>query len=146
MKFLLDTNVVSEWVKPRPDAGVVTWLSQAEESSLFLSVITLMELRFGIEKLPTGARRARLDRWLREQLPQRFGSRVLHIDGNVADACGVLMAKGKSAGHTMAAMDAFIGATAQVHRLSLVTRNVADFKFALSPAMIVNPWLAESSR
>jgi predicted nucleic acid-binding protein len=144
VRFLLDTNVVSEWVKPQPNAGVVAWLSGIDESAVFLSVITLMELRYGIDCLPAGARRARLDKWLQEQLPLRFDDRVLQIDSAVANACGTLMARGKASGRTMAAMDAFIGATVLVHGLKLVTRNVADFKSSLGAAMIVNPWLESS--
>lgn len=142
MRFLLDTNVVSEWVKPRPDAGVIAWLTAIEEENVFLSVVTLMELRYGIESMPASGRRTRLDKWLHEQLPQRFEGRVLAIDTAVADICGVLLARGKALGRTMGAMDAFIGATAVVHGLKLVTRNVADFKSVVGVGMIVNPWLA----
>ena len=64
MSFLLDTNVVSEWVRPRPDAGVVAWLAEADEDRVFISVVTLAELRYGIERLTAGQRRRRLDEWL----------------------------------------------------------------------------------
>ncbi|MBV9727571.1 MAG: PIN domain-containing protein, partial [Gammaproteobacteria bacterium] len=69
MSFLLDTNVVSEWTKPRPNSGVITWLEQADEDRVFLSVATLAELRHGIERLSAGARRKQLDGWLRDELP-----------------------------------------------------------------------------
>lgn len=138
MRFLLDTNVVSEWVKPRPNAGVVAWLANIDESCVFLSVITLMELRFGIECMPNGARRTRLDAWLSGDLPRRFEGRIFPIDDVVADTCGALMARNRRSGHAMSAMDAFIGATAIVHELKLVTRNVADFRFP--DGTIVNPW------
>ena len=72
MSFLLDTNVVSEWVRPQPDPGVVGWLAQVDEDRVFLSVITLAELRYGIQRMATGSRRDRLDRWLRDELPIRF--------------------------------------------------------------------------
>ena len=72
MSFLLDTNVVSEWVKPRPHPGVITWLAEADEDRVFLSVVTLAELRHGVERMAAGSRRARLDVWLREELPLRF--------------------------------------------------------------------------
>ena len=71
MSFLLDTNVVSEWVKPRPDAGVVAWLAEVDEDRVFVSVITLAELRYGIERMAAGKRRTRLDEWLRTELPLR---------------------------------------------------------------------------
>ena len=84
MNFLLDTNVVSEWAKPRPDAGVVAWLAEADEDRIFISVITIAELRYGIERLPAGARRNRLDAWLKEQVPQRFEERLLAVDADTA--------------------------------------------------------------
>lgn len=138
MSFLLDTNVVSEWVRPRPDAGVIAWLDQADEDRLFLSVVTLAELRRGVERLEPGRRRQRLDEWLRDELPQRFESRVLPIDAGIAEVWGRLVAAGETAGRTIGVMDAFIGATAVAHDLTLVTRNVGDFKDA-TPA-VLNPW------
>ena len=75
MSFLLDTNVVSEWTKSRPDAGVVAWLAELDEDRAFISVVTLAELRHGVERMPAGARRSRLDEWLATQLPLRFEAR-----------------------------------------------------------------------
>ncbi|HKZ73859.1 MAG TPA: PIN domain-containing protein, partial [Steroidobacteraceae bacterium] len=85
MSFLLDTNVVSEWTKPQPNRGVITWLEEADEDRVFLSVATLAELRHGIERLPAGNRRKLLDDWLRDELPLRFESRILSVDETVAD-------------------------------------------------------------
>jgi predicted nucleic acid-binding protein len=138
MSYLLDTNVVSEWVKPRPHAGVVAWFAEADEDRVFLSVMTLAELRFGIERLAAGKRRTRLDAWLREELPLRFEGRLLPIDRATADAWGKIVARGEALGRRMNVADAFIAATAQVHGLTLVTRNVTDFDTALEA--IVNPW------
>ena len=138
MNFLLDTNVVSEWTKPRPDSGVVAWLAEADEDRVFISVITLAELRYGIERMPAGARRSRLDAWVSEQLPARFEARVLSIDGETADIWGRVTAREKTAGRPVGIMDAFIAATAERHDLTLVTRNVADFN-ALGVGLI-NPW------
>jgi hypothetical protein len=138
VNFLLDTNVVSEWTKPRPDAGVVTWLARADEDRVFISVITLAELRHGIERLPPGARYDRLDVWLVEQVPARFEARVLPIDAATANVWGRVMARGQAGGRPVGAMDAFIAATAEQHDLTLVTRNVADFD-ALG-IRLVNPW------
>ena len=125
MSFLLDTNVVSEWVKPRPDPGVIAWLAQADEDRTFLSVITLAELRHGIERMAEGSRRRRIDSWLRDELPLRFEDRVLAIDDAVADAWGKVMAQREAGGRRIAPMDAFLAATAQVHGLTVVTRNRA---------------------
>jgi predicted nucleic acid-binding protein len=139
MTFLLDTNVVSEWVKQRPDPGVITWLAEVDEDRVFLSVVTLAELRHGIERLADGHRRRRLDSWLREELSLRFEGRVLSVDQAVASHWGELVARREAAGRPIAIMDAFIAATANVHQLKLVTRNEADFKSAVKE--IVNPWM-----
>ena len=88
MKFLLDTNVVSEWMKPRPNRGVIAWLAETDEDRVFLSVVTITELRYGIERMAAGSRRNRLDEWLSEELPLRFEGRVLPVDAVIADACG----------------------------------------------------------
>ena len=137
MTFLLDTNVVSEWVKPRPDEGVLAWLAEVDEDRVFLSVMTLAELHFGIERLAAGKRRARLDAWLREELPLRFEGRLLSIDRAVADAWGKVVARGEQVGRPISVADAFVAATAEVHGLTLVTRNVADFPLLKA---VLNPW------
>jgi predicted nucleic acid-binding protein len=126
--WLIDTNIISEWVKPRPDNAVVRWLEKADEDRVFLSVVSLAEIRFGVERLAPGRRRARLDRWLREELPTRFEGRVVPIDGAVADACGRLLARARRAGRGLGAMDALIGATCLACDLVLATRNLADFE------------------
>jgi predicted nucleic acid-binding protein len=92
VSVLLDTNVVAEWVKPRPDTGVITWLAEADEDRVFLSVVTIAELRHGIDRLPHGERRRRLEEWLREELPRRFEGRILPIDAAVANAWGQVVA------------------------------------------------------
>jgi predicted nucleic acid-binding protein len=138
MKFLLDTTVVSEWAKSRPDEGVVAWLAAADEDCIFISVVTLAELRHGIQRLPPGTRRNRLDKWLRNELPMRFEGRVLPIEVAVADAWGRIVARCEAAGRPVGAMDALIAATADVCGLTLVTRNVSDFEPSLKA--IINPW------
>jgi predicted nucleic acid-binding protein len=138
MSFLLDTNVVSEWVSPRPDSGVITWLSEADEDETFLSVITLAELRRGIARMARGRRRARLDEWLRHELPLRFEDRILPIDNRVAVVWGDLVSEREVDGRPISVMDAFIAATARTHDLTLVTRNASDF--VGSVATINNPW------
>jgi toxin FitB len=138
VKFLLDTNVVSEWTKPRPDAGVVAWLAEADEDRIFLSVITIAEICHGIERLPAGMRRRRLDVWLTEELPLRFEARLLIVDAETANIWGRVMARGQAAGHMPSAMDAFIAATVLQHEMTLVTRNVTDFEPL--GVRFVNPW------
>jgi toxin FitB len=138
MSFLLDTNVLSEPIKERPNSGVLEWLSQANEDEVFVSVVTITELRYGVERLATGKRRERLDSWLRKDLIARFDGRILPVDLRIADACGGLMARSESMGRPLEARDAFIAATAEVHGLTLVTRNTSDFEAMLKA--IVSPW------
>lgn len=138
MSFLLDTNVVSEWTKPQPNAGVVEWFAQVDEDEVFLSVVTFAELRHGIERLPAGARRRRLDGWLHGELPLRFEGRIVGVDGAIADEWGRLVARREARGRPIHAMDALIAATAQVHGLTLVTRNTADFQSSVKS--LLNPW------
>ncbi|MBU6298475.1 MAG: type II toxin-antitoxin system VapC family toxin [Alphaproteobacteria bacterium] len=138
MSFLLDTNVVSEWVKPRPDPGVVAWLSDADEDRLYLSVMTLAELRRGVERLADGARRKRLDAWLSHDLALRFEGRILPIVDSVADVWGKITARREAAGMPISVVDAFIAATAEVHGLALITRNTSDFKTSVKT--MINPW------
>ena len=138
MTFLLDTNVVSEWVKPRPDPGVIAWLADVDEDRVFLSVVTLAELRHGIDRLRDGRRRKRLDAWLTDELAPRFEGRLLALDQAIADRWGELVARRETAGRPIGVMDAFIAATASVHALTLVTRNAADFKSTVDE--IVDPW------
>jgi predicted nucleic acid-binding protein len=138
MSYLLDTNVVSEWTKPQPNAGVTTWLQEADEDRVFLSVATVAELRHGIERLAAGSRRKKLDTWLSEELPLRFESRILPVTTEVADEWGRVIARCEAGGRPLAAMDGLIAATAAVHGLTLVTRNTSDFETALKA--LLNPW------
>jgi len=138
LNFLLDTNVISETAKPIPDLGVMAWLAAVDEDEVFLSVITLAELRHGVERLPTGARRDQIDNWLTGQLRPRFANRVLSIDAETADIWGRLVAGGQAAGWSISAMDAFIAAVATRHGMTLVTRDAADFQTTGVP--LFNPW------
>jgi toxin FitB len=138
VSFLLDTYVVSEWIKARPNEGVVSWLAKIGEDQTFLSVVTLTELRHAIERMAHGARKARLDSWIHQDLLRRFDGRILPVDLMVADECGRLLARSEAAGHPIEARDAFIAATAEVYELTLVTRNVAHFRSAVKS--IFMPW------
>ena len=138
MTFLLDTNGVSEWVKPLPDPGLASWLATVDEDRVYLSVVTLAELRHGIERLADGRRRARLEMWLNQELADRFVGRVLAVDAPIAHASGRLVAQAEAAGQRLSVMDGFIAATAQTHELTLVTRNVKNF--TTTGVSVLNPW------
>ncbi len=138
MSFLLDTTVVSEWMKPLPDPSVIRWLAEVDEDRVYLSVMTLAELRYGTERLPADARKSRLETWLREELPLRFEGRLLVIEATIADAWGRVVNRCSAVGRPIGVMDAFFAATAEVHALTLVTRNVSDF--TASGIFLFNPW------
>jgi hypothetical protein len=138
VSFLLDTNVISEWVKPAPNPQVVRWLAEVAEDQVFLSVASLAEIRQGIEQMPAGKRRDRLAAWLVEELPVRFEGRIFDIDRKIAETWGIVMARGRKAGTPIGVWDALFAATAEVHRLTLVTRNVQDFVKLDIP--LLNPW------
>jgi hypothetical protein len=138
VSFLLDTNVVSETVKPEPDRGVMEWLGTVDEDVVHLSVITVAEIRSGIERLPAGRRRKRLDDWLRDDLALRFDGRLLPISPAIADTWGKVVAQRDAIGRPISVMDAFIAATAEMHALTLVTRDQADF--APTVKSMINPW------
>ena len=137
MSFLLDTNAVSEWVKPRPNPGLIGWMESADEDRIFISVVSLAELRYGVERMGVGKRRNRLEAWLQHELPLRFEARILPVDTKVADAWGKTVSRNEAAGRPIGAMDAFLAATAEIYRLTLVTRNVSDFPLLKA---VLNPW------
>jgi len=137
MSFLLDTNAVSEWVKPRPNPGLIEWMESTDEDRVFISVVTFAELRYGVERLAAGGRRRRLEEWLGHELPLRFEGRILAVDGDVADVWGKTVSRSEAAGRPICSMDAFLAATAEIHRLTLVTRNVSDFSLLKA---VLNPW------
>lgn len=138
MSFLLDTNVISEGAKPRPDPGVMAWLASVEEQQLFLSTVTLAELRHGVERLARGRRKSMLDLWLTDALPARFDSRLLPADAGTAEQWGRIVARTQATGRPIGAMDAFLAATAHQHQLTLVTRNPSDFE--ATGVHLFNPW------
>jgi hypothetical protein len=135
LKYLIDTNVLSEIRRKSPDVNVVQWINSRPSTSLFLSVLTLGELRKGIDSLSDAKRRLKLLDWLETDLPLFFTGRILSIDEGVADHWGQLMA---AAGRPIPAIDSLLGATAAYHGLTMVTRNSKDFKnLGLN---VFNPW------
>jgi tRNA(fMet)-specific endonuclease VapC len=138
MKYLLDTCVISELVAKRPDPKVTAWIDSIDSETAFLCVITLGEIRKGIEKLPDSGRKSTLQSWLRDELSIMFSGRVLPIDTPVALRWGELIGELESRGKKMAAIDSLIAATALHHHCRIVTRNEDDFKHSGVP--LLNPW------
>lgn len=128
MSFLLDTDVVSELVKKNPRKQVVDWIDGQEETTLFLSALTIGELEKGIAKLPASARKRKLLLWVRRDLAGRFAGRLLPIDVRVASRWGTITGESERRGTPLPVIDSLIAATALVHNLQIVTRNVDDFE------------------
>lgn len=136
--WLVDTNVISELRRRDPDANVRAWFAQRPATELYLSVLTLGEIRKGVEALADSGRRTVLNQWLERELPVFFAARLLPIDSGVAHQWGQLLAE---AGRSLPAIDSLLAATALHHNLVLVTRNLKDF--AGLPVQILNPWESE---
>lgn len=136
--FLLDTNCVSELVRVRPEPRVMAWMDAADEGLLYLSVLTLGEIRKGLAALAQGRRRTHLETWLEVDLRARFSGRVLPIDEQVADRWGLLAAQAKRKGIALPIVDGLLAATALHYNLTVVSRNSSDFTSAQVP--VVNPW------
>jgi predicted nucleic acid-binding protein len=139
--FLLDTNVISELIKPKANAKVTTWIDATDEELLFLSVLTLGEIRKGVVLLPRSARRTALEAWLSNDLPLRFSGRILNIDQEVADRWGHLSGLTSARGANVAVIDGLLAATAVQHNLTLVTRNTKDV--GATGVTLFNPWTEE---
>jgi predicted nucleic acid-binding protein len=138
--FLLDTNCISELIRSQPEPRVMDWMRAADESLLYLSVMTLGEIRKGVALLPQSKRRTYLESWLELDLQVRFSGRILGIDNAVADRWGWLTAEAERKGMPLAAVDGLLAATALHHNLTIVSRNVGDFTSTQVP--ILNPWEA----
>lgn len=135
MSYLLDTNVISESIRRSPDKAVIAWLQQVPGEAIYVSVLTLGEIRKGIEGLQDHPRREKLRVWLEHDLSEWFAGRVLPVNMSVADRWGRLLA---SAGRPLPSIDSLLAATALHHELRLVTRNTRDFDV---PGLeLIDPW------
>ena len=137
MKYLLDTCLLSELVRPAPHPAVLGWMGERASADLFVSALTLAELERGIVRLPPSRRQSELTTWL-ASVQAGFGQRTLAFTRNTAGYWARLCAQAEAAGKPMAAFDSLIAATALEHGLAVVTRNVSDF--ASAPVVLVNPW------
>ena len=137
MSYLIDTNVLSELRRKAPNPGVLAWFAQRPPRALHLSVLTLGEIRKGIEGVDDALRRQSLIDWLQGDLPTFFAGRILSVDAAVAERWGRLLA---GAGRPLPAIDSLLAATALEHDLVLVSRNTKDFSGL--PVEVFNPWLS----
>ena len=138
MKALLDTCVISELVAKQPNPKVVEFVDSIDPEDVYLSVITIGEIVKGIEKLPASRRKVALRAWLKDDLLVRFDEQIISLDKDVLMEWGALTAHLETAGKSMPAIDSLIAASARLHQMTLITRNVIDFESA--DVEIVNPW------
>jgi len=138
VNYLLDTCVLSEFTRRKPEEKVIRWVDMIEEEKLFLSAITIGEIQRGIERLPASHRKTDLRVWMNNGLVDRFGQRILYLDTQTMLIWGALTARMEVAGQPMSVMDSMIAASAFQNNLILVTRNVSDL--AACGVQVINPW------
>ena len=131
----MDTNVLSEIRKPRGHAGVKAFVNSIREEDLFISVISIGEISFGIEKLPAGKKKIELSVWLTQRLPERFKNRIIPLDTEAMAEWGRLQVRTQN----LPVFDSLIAASALSRRLTVVTRNIKDFK-KIEGVLLYNPW------
>ena len=134
-RYLLDTNVLSEIRKPRGHAGVKTFVNSIREEDLFISVLSVGEISYSIEKFQAGPKKTELALWLTQKLSVRFGSRIIPLDTEIMIEWGRIQARTKN----LPVIDSLIAATALARRFTVVTRNVKDFKM-IEGIGLYNPW------
>jgi toxin FitB len=138
MAWLLDTNILSELRRPKPEQKVVAFVAGCPLDQLYISAVTLAEIRFGIELVGEPDRRADLNDWLANKVRPMFGERVLQITEDIMLKWRLLVEEGRKAGHTFSQPDLIIAATAIHHGLTLVTRDRSDYDMARVP--VIHPW------
>ena len=138
MNYLLDTCVISELIKPKPNSKVVKWLRSCRDENLFLSVLTIGEIQKGISKLPDSHKRNNLQEWMDAELILRFDRRILGIDFKIAQKWGEIQASAEITGNKMLVIDSLIAAIGLIHDLTIVTRDTSGME--KSGAKLFNPW------
>lgn len=138
-RWLLDTNVLSELRRPRPEPKVVAFVSAQPLESLYVSAVTFAEIRFGIEQLSDAGRRAELNMWLTHEVRPTFAQRMLTVTEDVMLTWRLLVEEGRKARHTFSQPDLIIAATALHHGMTVVTRDTDDYRRARVP--LFNPWI-----
>jgi predicted nucleic acid-binding protein len=137
--WLLDTNILSELRRPKPERKVLSFIAARPLEDLYVSLVTFAEIRFGIELLSDAGRRAELNDWLTHKVRPMFEQRVLAISEDVMFKWRLLVEDGRKAGHTFSQPDLIIAATALHHGLTIVSRDVSDYQRAHAP--VFNPWI-----
>ena len=140
--WLLDTNVISELRRPRPDGNVLRFIARQRMDDLFVSTVTFAEIRFGIERLEDPARRAELNDWLLHRVRPLFAQRVLEVSEDVMFRWRLLVEEGRKSGHTFSQPDLIIAATALHHGLTIVTRDVGGYE--RTRVLLLNPWAEQA--
>lgn len=138
MNYLLDTCVVSELWKTSADPHVLAWMAACDETSCYLSVLTIGEIRKGIERLPDSRKKTELQQWLTYDLRQRFAGRILGLTEQVAEIWGEVQGKAELQGRPMPVIDSLIAATGLAHKATIVTRNTDGM--VSSGVQTLNPW------
>jgi predicted nucleic acid-binding protein len=138
MKYLLDTCVISEVIKPRADKNVISWMKRQDEESLYLSVLTFGEIEKGIEKSSDETRKRKLQLWVEEDLKKRFEGRIVPINIDISVKWGVIQGNAELLGKPMPTIDGLIAVSGLVHNCIVVTRNVSDMEQSM--VELLNPW------
>lgn len=139
MAFLLDTNIISEIRRPRPEPKMLAFIEEQPLESLYISAVTLAELRFGIELVDEPNRRKSLEEWITNRVRPMFENRVLPVTEDIMLKWRLLVESGRKSGHTFSQPDLIIAATAAHHGFRVVTRDTSDFEKTNVP--VINPWL-----
>ena len=137
--WLLDTNIVSELRRPKPELRVLDFVRAQSLENLYISVVTLAEIRFGIELLPDITRRTQLGNWLTHKVRPMFEQRALPISEEIMLKWRLLVEDGRKVGHTFSQPDLLIAATAQQYGLTIVSRDTAEY--AKAQVAVLNPWV-----
>jgi predicted nucleic acid-binding protein len=137
--WLLDTNILSELRRPRPEPKVLAFVASQPLELLYISIVTLAEIRFGIELVPNPARRSDLMGWLTHKVRPMFEQRVLAVSEDIMFKWRLMLEEGRRSGHTFSQPDLIIAATGQHHGITVVSRDIAEYAKARVPAF--NPWV-----
>lgn len=143
VKYLLDTNVVSEATKAHANPAISQWLAEVPAADTFISVITVAELRAGAELMPEGGRRRHFEQWIEHQILRRFRSNIVDVDIGVGEQFGLYPAEDRKRGRSTSPLDLLIAATASARHFTVATRNTKDFEHLDVP--IINPWTEEAT-